>query len=165
VQKREALVLIGRNQTYKEVCKTLAPQNWKEVYSHFLLIVCEKPNRYFTNDLDYKCKGLIKALTKPCSEVNYTPKKKIDVVFSETLENFQDSSKHINIKQEALYNVFENETDRYLHRIMQLMIDGHNQSSIRRLTKNKLPSYEMTRAFKEIKEKVINEYERLCQLL
>ena len=165
MQKQKALIAIGKNDTYKQVCKSLDPKNWDEIYSMFLLIVCEKPKEYFDSDLDYKCKALIRALTLPCSEVNYKPKKSIQTVFIDQIENISHSSSTKNIKREALFSVYEQEENKYLKRIMGLMINGHTQSSIRRLTNNRLPTYELTRVFKIIKQKVINKHEELCKLL
>jgi hypothetical protein len=89
VNRYKVLDDIARNKMYKACCKAVAPKNWEEVYSTFLLIICEKPNEYFAKDLEFRLKALIKMLSRPGSVVNYRHKTKPCLVSVENSWKYQ----------------------------------------------------------------------------
>ena len=135
---------------------------WKELYDFFLFKLCEKPNEYFEGNIKSKCVGLINALMLPNSELRYEPKKQVELIYKEDVYVSCVDNKQEDLRIKALMDVYHEEQDWYIKKYMELLLEGNNLTDIKKLTKNQLPTYELTRVFKIIKSKVKQKYKYLC---
>lgn len=160
LNKNQILEQIGNDARFYNLCKRLCPQNYKDVYSEFLYIICLKPIDFFDEHIEKKCFSVIHLLRLPNSKVNFKSQKQkntieLDFDIVAEAENYSE-------KKMAIEYVLRNEKYWYNLRIFELILQGNSLTDIRKMTKNQLPYNELVRVNNLFKDKIKQQYQRLC---
>jgi hypothetical protein len=153
---------LARRKEYLNFCKAKNPQNYKELYSEFLYVLVRKEDSFFDQHIDKKCYSIIKYLSMPNSSVRAVSAKERVTDYGVDLNQFENIPTTLTPQQRAVEIVIDQEEYWYNKRIFELILQGYSLTSIRRLTKDKIPYNELLRVKKLLKNKIKKQYKILC---
>lgn len=162
MDKSNILDKLARRKEYLNFCKAKNPQNYKDIYSEFLYVLVRKDESFFDQHIDKKCYSIIKYLSMPNSSVRSVSAKERVTDYGVDLNQFENIPTTLTPQQKAVEMVIDQEEYWYNKRIFELILQGYSLTSIRRLTKDKIPYNELLRVKKLLKNKIKKQYKILC---